>query len=240
MEPGPVLGHERERAMALRRVQVAPSILAADFGRLAEEAQRAEEAGADLIHVDVMDGCFVPNLTLGPVAVAALRRATSLPLDIHLMIREPERYLPAFRDAGGDALTVHWEACVHLERTLGQIHELGALAGVAVNPSTPVALLSEVMEEMDVLLVMSVNPGFGGQPFWPRAIHKVEQAARLRGALDRPRISVDGGVSDENARLLAAAGADILVAGTFIFGQDDLRHPIARLHQSVTDTPPSP
>jgi ribulose-phosphate 3-epimerase len=223
----------------VRPVQVAPSLLAADFGRLAEEAARAEAAGADMLHIDVMDGHFVPNLTLGPDGLAAVRRATRLPLDVHLMLADPGAFLGVFRQAGADLMTVHWEACTHLERVLGQIHELGALAGVAVNPATPVRLLTEVWEEIDLVLVMSVNPGFGGQPFWRRAIHKVKEAAELRGDLERPLIAVDGGVTDREAPELVEAGADVLVAGTYVFGAADLREPIALL-RGVTPAGPPP
>jgi ribulose-phosphate 3-epimerase len=225
--------------MRVRPVQVAPSLLAADFGRLAEEAARVEAAGADMIHVDVMDGHFVPNLTLGPDGLAAVRRATELPLDVHLMVEDPGPFLATFRQAGADLLTVHWEACTHLERVLGQIHDLGALAGVAVNPATPVGLLADVWDEIDLVLVMSVNPGFGGQPFWPRAVHKVKQAAEMRGDLERPLIAVDGGVTDREAPRLVQAGADVLVAGTYVFGAADLREPIALL-RGVTPVEPPP
>lgn len=218
----------------MHQVQLAPSVLAADFGRLAEEAAAVEEAGADLLHVDVMDGRFVPNLTLGPAIVAALRKATRLPLDVHLMIMDPDRFLEAFRDAGADVLTVHWEAALHLERTLGHIHDLECLAGVAVNPATRVDVVSEILDELDELLIMSVNPGFGGQKFWAQAIHKVEQAHRLRGDRVRPRIAVDGGVGMANAGQLARAGADILVAGTQVFGQPDRALALRELRHAVT------
>ncbi len=201
-----------------RRVQIAPSLLAADFGRLAAEAQAAEAAGADLLHLDVMDGRFVPNLTMGPAVVAAVRRATTLPLDVHLMVEDPARFFEVFRDAGADLLTVHWEATPHLERALTRLHALGLLAGVAVNPATPVASLDDIWDELDWLLIMSVNPGFGGQEFWPRALHKIEQAVERRGPRDRPRIAVDGGIDETTAVLAAAAGADVLVAGTAVFG----------------------
>jgi ribulose-phosphate 3-epimerase len=215
--------------MEPRILQVAPSILAGDPGRLADEARRAEEAGADLIHIDVMDGRFVPNITFGPAVVGAIRHATSLPLDVHLMIVEPDHYIARFRDAGADLLTVHWEALVHAERSVTAIRDAGALAGVAVNPATPVTVLTDLFDEVDVLLVMSVNPGFGGQKFWPRAIHKVEQAAALRGGRDRPRIAVDGGVDDENAGPLYRAGADILVSGTHVYGSADMAQTMRRL-----------
>ncbi len=218
-----------------RILQVAPSILAADPGYLADAARRAEEAGADLLHIDVMDGRFVPNITFGPAVVESIRRATSLPLDVHLMIVEPDRYLARFREAGADLLTVHWEALVHAERTLASIRDTGALAGVALNPATPVAVLTEIYDELDVVLVMSVNPGFGGQKFWTRAMRKVEQAVALRADRDRPRIEVDGGVDDGNAANLYRAGADILVSGTHVYGSSDMKQTIARL-RAVSET----
>ena len=217
-----------------RRVQIAPSLLAADFGRLAEEAQQAEAGGADLLHLDVMDGHFVPNITLGPAVVAAVRRATRLPLDLHLMVDDPRRFFPAFRDAGADAVTVHWEATPHIEGALHQLHELGLLAGVAINPATPVAVLDDIWDELDWLLIMSVNPGFGGQEFWPRALHKIEQAASRRGDRDRPRIAVDGGIDETTASLAAAAGADVVVAGTAVFGHGDPAAGIKSLRERLT------
>ncbi len=196
---------------------IAPSILSADFSRLGEQIQEAEAAGADWFHLDVMDGCFVPNITLGPVVVRACRRATERPLDVHLMICQPERYLQAFAEAGADLLTVHLEACPHLHRTLQTIRELGCQAGVALNPATPVSLLSEVLDLVDLVLVMSVNPGFGGQTFIPHALHKIERARRMVG--ERPiRIEVDGGINAEILPRVKAAGADVFVAGSAVFG----------------------
>jgi ribulose-phosphate 3-epimerase len=199
-------------------VKLAPSILSADFGRLAEDVRRAEEAGADWIHIDVMDGHFVPNLSFGAVVAAAVRKATRLPLDVHLMVEHPERYLDTFAEAGASYLTVHQEACPHLHRTLQQIRELGAKAGVALNPATPVESLREVAPRLDLVLIMSVNPGFGGQAFIEGSEGKVARMRELLAAAgSQALIEVDGGVSPENARLLVEAGADVLVAGSSVF-----------------------
>ena len=201
---------------------VAPSILAADFGRLAEEIRAVEAAGADWIHVDVMDGAFVPNITIGPAVVAAARRATELPLDVHLMIERPERHLAAFVKAGADVVTVHAEACPHLHRTLQEIRSLGARSGVAFNPSTPVDALANVLDVVDLALVMSVNPGFGGQSFIASALPKIEAVRRIAARAPHPvDVEVDGGVTAETAPLVAAAGANVLVAGTAVFGAAD-------------------
>src|ERR1700730_5715950 len=189
-------------------IKIAPSILNADFGHLADAVQRAEAGGADWIHVDVMDGMFVPNLTLGPMVVEAIRRATSLPLDVHLMIDEPRRYIARFRQAGADWLTIHLESDRHPHRTLGQIRELGARAGLALNPGTPVALIEDLVEQLDLLLVMSVNRGFGGQPFIDTALTKLRQAKQLlqtRNPLCE--LEVDGGLTLSNAAAVAQAGA---------------------------------
>ena len=202
--------------------RIAPSILSADFARLADEVAKVEAAGADQIHVDVMDGHFVPNITIGPPVVAALRRVTRLPLDVHLMIEDPDRYLEAFATAGAAFITVHAEAVTHLHRTLARIRQLGVRAGVAVNPSTPVSHLREVLPEIDVILIMSVNPGFGGQTFIPRSLMKVEQAHTLLSSTGhRADIEVDGGVDLTNAADLVSAGATMLVAGASIFGTPD-------------------
>jgi len=203
-------------------VKIAPSILSADFARLADEVARLERAGADLVHVDVMDGHFVPNITIGPPVVAALKRVTQIPLDVHLMITDPDRYLEAFARAGAASLIVHAEVLPHLHRTLTRIRQLGLRAGVAINPSTSLDAVSEVVGEFDVLLVMSVNPGFGGQTFIPRSIDKVVAArALLASRGSTADISVDGGVDAANAPALAQAGATILVAGASIFGAPD-------------------
>ena len=200
-------------------VRIAPSILSADFARLADAVATVEAAGADQIHVDVMDGHFVPNITIGPPVVAALKRVTGLPLDVHLMITDPDRFLEAFASAGASIITVHSEAVTHLHRTLSRIRQLGARAGVAINPATPIDHVREVAGEFDVLLVMSVNPGFGGQSFIPRSVAKVAAAkAMLAAAGSTADIEVDGGVDLTNAATLAGAGATMLVAGASIFG----------------------
>jgi ribulose-phosphate 3-epimerase len=203
-------------------VKIAPSILNADFGRLAEAVQRAEAGGADWIHVDVMDGAFVPNLTLGPMVVEGIRRATSLPLDVHLMIDDPRRYIGAFREAGADGLTIHLEADRHPHRTLAEIRALGARAGLALNPGTPVTLAQDLIEQSDLLLVMSVNPGFGGQVFIDDALRKLSEArALVRERHPACEIEVDGGVKLAHAPLVANAGATVIVAGSFVYVEGD-------------------
>jgi ribulose-phosphate 3-epimerase len=210
---------------------VAPSILSADFGRLADEVRAVEQAGADWVHVDVMDGRFVPNLTIGPLVVAAVRRATRLPLDVHLMIVEPERSLEAFADAGADLITVHVEACLHAQRTLAEIRRLGARAGLALNPGTHHEVLDYLVDDVDLVLCMSVNPGFGGQRFLPAALAKVRAVRALLAATGHPQVhvEVDGGVDPGNAVALVQAGCDVLVAGTSVFKQADYASAIAAL-----------
>ena len=204
------------------KVQIAPSILAADFARLADNIAVVERAGADLVHVDVMDGHFVPNITIGVPVVKALKKATGLPLDVHLMISDPDRYIEAFVDAGASMLTVHVEVLPHLHRTLSRIRELGAKAGVAINPGTPISAISEVASELDYVLVMSVNPGFGGQKFIQRSLEKIAAvSAWLAASGSHAAIEVDGGVDMTNANALTRAGASILVAGASIFGTPD-------------------
>ena len=203
-------------------VRIAPSVLAADFAALGDAVRQMEAAGADQIHVDVMDGHFVPNLTMGPAIVAALKRSTRLPLDVHLMIEEPDRYLEAFVRAGAAMVTVHAETAPHLHRTLQVIRQLGAAAGVALNPSTPVDQLRDVIGDLDLILIMSVNPGFGGQSFIPHSLEKIAAARALLSArLSRAEVSVDGGVDLSNAATLVANGASTLVAGTSVFGAAD-------------------
>ncbi len=201
-------------------MKIAPSILSADFAALADAIARVEAAGADQLHVDVMDGHFVPNLTIGPPVIESIRKRTRLPLDVHLMIEEPERWIEAYVGAGADLVTVHAETCPHLQRTLTQIREAGARPGVALNPSTRPEVLEYVLDDIDLVLVMSVNPGFGGQSFIPSAYGKIRKVKALLGS--RPAlISVDGGVKAEHAGDLARAGASILVAGSAIFGAPD-------------------
>ncbi len=201
-------------------VKIAPSILSADFAALGDDIARVEAGGPDLLHVDVMDGRFVPNLTIGPVVVEAIRKRTRLPLDVHLMIVEPERYVVDFVRAGADLVTVHAEACPHLQRVLAQIREAGARAGVALNPSTPPDALEYVLDDMDLVLVMSVNPGFGGQKFIPTAYAKLRRLREMAGTR-AIELSVDGGVKQDNAKSLADHGATVLVAGSAIFGAPD-------------------
>lgn len=216
-------------------VKIAPSILSADFAALGADIARVEAAGADQLHVDVMDGRFVPNITIGPPVVAAIRKRTRLPLDVHLMIVEPERYVPEFVAAGADMVTVHLEACLHLQRALAQIRELGAKAGVALNPSTPAAALEYVLDEIDLVLVMSVNPGFGGQAFIPSAHRKIREVRTLLGA--RPAdVSVDGGVKVDLAKSLADDGASVLVAGSAIFGAADPGAAVRAIRAAATAT----
>jgi ribulose-phosphate 3-epimerase len=204
------------------RILLAPSILAADAGRLAEEVARVTEAGADWIHIDVMDGVFVPNLSIGPHVIRALRKHSKLPFDVHLMIEQPERSFERYVDAGADQVTVHAEATVHLHRTLTAIRERGVKAGVALNPSTPLTSLAYVLELVDVVLIMSVNPGFGGQRFLPAVLPKMRGLRTLAQAKGWPLlVSVDGGVDAHLAPDLAAAGAQVLVAGSAVFGSPD-------------------
>lgn len=212
-------------------IRIAPSILSADFGRLAAEVQAVEAAGADLIHVDVMDGRFVPNITIGPLVVEAVKRATKLPLDVHLMIVEPERYVGDFVKAGADLLSVHQEASPHLHRTLQQIRAAGAKPSVVLNPSTPLSAIEEILPEVQQVLLMSVNPGFGGQSFIAATVDKVRRLRQLLNArgLDHVDIEVDGGINAETARQVVAAGATVLVAGNSVFRAKDYPTAIAAL-----------
>ena len=213
---------------------LAPSILSADFGHLADDVARAERGGAALLHLDVMDGHFVPNLTIGPVVVKAVRRATRLPLDVHLMIENADRYVDAFADAGANWISLHVEALPHLERAVAHLRGRGVKAGAALNPSTPLSSLEEILPELDYVLVMSVNPGFGGQSFLPGSLDKVR---RLRETLRQrglsAKIEVDGGVDEDNVKSLVDAGADVLVAGTAVFGKGDPESSARRLLEAA-------
>jgi len=202
---------------------IAPSILSADFGHLAEGIQALEAGGADWIHVDVMDGHFVPNITIGPLIAEAAKRATTLPIDVHLMIEKPDLYLGAFVDAGADRITVHLETCPHLHRTLQEIRRLGALPAVALNPSTPAESIRDVVSELEMVLVMTVNPGFGGQKYIPGSAGKIERVIRVldeEGKGGMP-LQVDGGVDSTTARIVIHAGATVLVAGSAVFGHPE-------------------
>ncbi|NNU82536.1 ribulose-phosphate 3-epimerase [Geobacillus sp. BMUD] len=216
-------------------IRIAPSILSADFARLAEEIRSVEEGGADWIHVDIMDGHFVPNLTFGPPVVAAIRPVTKLPLDVHLMIADPDRYIPAFAKAGADVISVHVEACVHLHRTIHFIKEQGVKAGVVLNPHTPVEMIRHVIADVDLVLLMTVNPGFGGQAFIPAVVPKIREVARMASEQNKViDIEVDGGINAETAPLCAEAGANVLVAGSAIYNEPDRAAAIRALREACT------
>jgi len=221
--------------MTTEEIVIAPSILACDFGRLSDEIQAVTDGGADWIHVDVMDGHFVPNITIGPRIVEAVRDATQLPLDVHLMIEQPERYIESFVKSGATTVGVHAEACPHLHRTIAQIREAGARASVTINPGTPASAIEPVLGDVDQVLVMTVNPGFGGQRFIPGTLAKVET---LRGWIqDRGlavALEVDGGITEDTIASAARAGANAFVAGTAIFGAPDYREAIAALRQTAS------
>jgi ribulose-phosphate 3-epimerase len=217
-----------------KKIKIAPSILSADFSRLGDEIKAVEAAGADIIHVDVMDGHFVPNITIGPLIVEAARRATKLPLDVHLMITNPELYIADFARAGADYLAVHVETAFHLHRLVQSIREHpGVKAAVSLNPATPLSSLDHILADLDMVVIMSVNPGFGGQSFIPSAMDKIRQLRKRIDGLDlRIEIEVDGGVKPENAAEVIAAGADILVAGSAVFGKKDYAAAISAIRGS--------
>jgi ribulose-phosphate 3-epimerase len=222
--------------MAYARIEIAPSILSSNFAKLGEDVKAVEQGGADVIHVDVMDGHFVPNISIGIPVVQSLHKATRLPLDVHLMIERPEEFIERFVQAGANRVLVHQEATVHLDRALTMIREFGAEAGVVINPATPVATLTDVLDKVDTVLVMSVNPGFGGQKFIPGAFEKIRQLnqwrARYNGAF---RIEVDGGVDAENTAELAQAGANTFVAGTSIFHTPDPAAAVRQIRKLATE-----
>jgi ribulose-phosphate 3-epimerase len=216
--------------------KIAPSILSADFARLGEEIRAVESAGADYIHVDVMDGHFVPNITIGPPVVAALRKETKLPFDVHLMIENADRYIPAFAEAGADLIVVHAEASIHLHRTVQLIKSLGKKAGVSLNPATSLHCLDHIIEELDLVLIMTVNPGFGGQTFIESCIPKIHS---LRALLDRrgleTELEVDGGVTVDNIARISHAGADVFVAGNAVFRSGDYAATLAEMRQRIRE-----
>lgn len=211
-------------------IKIAPSILSADFAKLGEEIKDVERGGADYIHVDVMDGHFVPNITIGPLIVEAIRPVTKLPLDVHLMIENPDDYIGEFARAGADYITVHVEACKHLHRTIGLIKSLGVKAGVVLNPATPVNTIQHVIKHVDMVLLMSVNPGFGGQSFIPEVLPKIREVKAMADEFNPAlEIEIDGGVNEETAKLCIEAGANVLVAGSAIYNQSDRKAAIAAI-----------
>ena len=214
--------------------KISPSILSADFSRLGEELKRVEDAGADWIHIDVMDGHFVPNITVGPFILEAVRRVTSLPLDVHLMIERPEQYIPEFADAGADIITVHVEVCPHLHRTIQAIKEKGKKAGVSLNPATPLVLVEDILNDIDLLLIMSVNPGFGGQKFIISVLDKIKRARQMIDkAGSKAYIEIDGGVKLDNIGDISFAGADIFVSGSGVFGTKDYKRTIEEMKRII-------
>jgi len=216
-------------------IKIAPSVLAADFLKLKDQIALAEEGGADWLHLDIMDGHFVPNITFGPPIVESIKKSTKLPLDVHLMIDQPNNYLEAFRSAGADIITVHQEACIHLHRTIGRIKELGAKAGVALNPATPTSFLTDIIRDADLVLIMTVNPGFGGQSFITDSVQKIEEIRHMaRTAKKDIHVEVDGGIDQHTARLVVKAGANVLVAGTSIFRQTNISRAVVDLRKSCS------
>lgn len=219
------------------KARIAPSILSADFGHLAEEIRMCEEGGADVIHLDVMDGRFVPNITFGEKVIRIARKATSLPLDVHMMVEEPENYFERFAEAGATGMTIHVEAAPHLQRQLARIRELGCLAGAAVNPGTPLTGIREVAADLDLLLIMTVNPGFGGQDFIPGSVDKVRRARKLLDETNsQAALEVDGGIARDTIDKVWRAGADTFVAGNAVFGAKDPKAEIAALRRICLET----
>jgi ribulose-phosphate 3-epimerase len=215
-------------------IKVAPSILASDFSKLGEEIRDVVCCGADYIHIDVMDGNFVPNITIGPVVVRAVRKMTDLVFDVHLMISDPDQYIADFADAGADIINVHYETCRHLNRTIQKIRECGKKAGVTINPATPVSVIGPILEFVDLVLVMSVNPGFGGQEFQPSTLKKVRDLVKIRNDNGyRYEIEIDGGVDEKNIEEVIMAGVDVVVAGTSVFSSKDRKKTIDRLKGNV-------
>ena len=219
-------------------VKIAPSILSSDFGRLAEQVIEAEEAGADWIHVDVMDGSFVPNITIGPAVTEAVRSATDLPVDVHLMINNPDRHLEAFADAGADYLTVHQEACVHLHKTIDAIRDMNVRPGITLNPATSIGTIEDIIDYVDLVLVMSVNPGFGGQSFIPSSIERIKKLKDLirRRGLTGVELEVDGGINENTAASVVNAGSSVLVAGSAVYGHPEgVAEAIRRLRLAASE-----
>jgi len=227
-------GCVKDREM-MNSMMIAPSILSADFSRLGDEVRAVEEAGAEVIHVDVMDGHFVPNITIGPLIVRALRPVTQLPLDVHLMIENPADYITAFAEAGADYITVHAEATPHLHRVVQQIKNQGVKVGVSLNPHTPLSVLEELLHDLDLILIMSVNPGFGGQSFIPNSLDKLKRLQKMLRENGAPQIEVevDGGIKLENIKAVADAGCDIFVSGSGIFGAENPHDMIAQMKQAI-------
>lgn len=218
-------------------IKIAPSILSADFAKLGEEIKDVEKGGADYIHVDVMDGHFVPNMTLGPLIVESIRPVTNLPLDVHLMIENPDQYIPMFASAGASIISVHQEACIHLHRTIQLIKSTNTKAGVVINPGTPPEMIKEVLPEIDLVLVMTVNPGFGGQSFLPHTLKKIETIAAWRDKYELSfEIEVDGGVNRKTAKLCTDAGANVLVAGSAVFNHSDRAKAIQEIRLATQST----
>ncbi|NMM49877.1 ribulose-phosphate 3-epimerase [Marinigracilibium pacificum] len=220
----------------MKNTIIAPSVLASDFANLESESKMLNRSEADWFHIDIMDGRFVPNISFGIPVTAAINKHADKPLDVHLMIVEPEKYLEDFKNAGAEILTVHYEACTHLHRTIGQIKELGCKAGVALNPHTPVSVLEDIIADLDLVCIMSVNPGFGGQKFIPNTYAKIEKLAKMiKESGSSALIEIDGGVNEQNAPDLIKAGADVLVAGSFVFNSEDPENTIKKL-KSINNT----